>query len=107
MDQRTLESKFEEQMHGIYASARQIDYNPARFLQMLNERGGLATARALINADQISEGFTILWQKKRLDLTIEALVLREPWRELFTPNELAVAESRLRDVGYIQGQAKA
>ncbi len=36
----------------------------------------------------------------RLDLTVEAVVLQKPWRDLFTAEELATARKRLQDLGY-------
>jgi hypothetical protein len=47
-----------------------------------------------------SSGFTRLWELKRLDLTVEALALREPWRRLFTDVELEKARQRLDRLHY-------
>ena len=69
------------------------------FLQMLNERGGLATARALLSGTP-SDGFTKLWELGRLDLAVEALVIREQWHSMFSSTELAVARRRLTDAGF-------
>jgi hypothetical protein len=33
------------------------------------------------------------------DISLEAVVLQVPWRELFTPEELATAQRRLRNAG--------
>jgi hypothetical protein len=38
-----------------------------RFLQMISEQGGLATARQLLWSDTPSDGFTTLWEHHRLD----------------------------------------
>lgn len=62
---------------------------------MIHERGGLATARSLLQSQNVSEGFTKLWELGRLDLTVEALVLRSPWSQLFTEGELRIAKARL------------
>jgi len=43
---------------------------------------------------------TRLWEEQRLDLSLEALVIKEPWRQLFTRSELKEAERRLRELGY-------
>jgi hypothetical protein len=37
---------------------------------------------------------------KRLDLTVEALALRKPWRRLFTEEELGKARQRLGQLHY-------
>jgi hypothetical protein len=58
------------------------------FLQMLNERGGLDTAKYLINSPKVSDGYTALYLRSRLDLTVEAMVVENPkWQELFTSEE--------------------
>ncbi len=80
---------------------RKIGYNPTRFVQMLNERGAVNTARSLLNTTKVSEGFTELYlRRKRLDLSVEAIVLRSEHRDSFTASELGTARQRLRDVGY-------
>ena len=79
----------------IYVQAKQVGYTANRFHQMLTEHGGVETARRLL--PQMSDGFTELWRRKRLDLTVEALVLQPRWESLFSANELDVARSRLRD----------
>lgn len=43
---------------------------------MLHERYGHDTALHLIHSPDPSIGFTHLWERGRLDLTVEALVLR-------------------------------
>ncbi len=38
--------------------------------------------------------------RKRLDISMEATVLQDPWRELFTEEELAVARQKLAELGH-------
>ena len=38
---------------------------------MLHEHRGLETARILLHASSVSEGYVALWERKRLDLTVE------------------------------------
>ncbi len=71
-----LERRFHREMVQIYEKAkRETGYNATRFLQMVSTEGGLATARKLLRAPAASEGFTALWERQRLDLSVEALVL--------------------------------
>jgi hypothetical protein len=95
------EAEFNEAMLTIYKRARtECRYTPTRFLQMVSEQGGLQAARSLLASAQVSEGFTTLWEKRRLDLSLEALVLRQEWRDLFSDEERAIARQRLATVGY-------
>lgn len=98
-----LEAQFDEAMMRIYVRAKtEVGYNATRYLQMLHDRRGLETARLLVLADQPSEGYTALWERRRLDLTVEALVLQPEWQPLFAqePELLERARSRLSDYGY-------
>ena len=96
-----LEIQFHQRMLEIYECAtKECDYRPTYFLRMVQENGGLEAARKLLHAPQVSDGFTTLWEKGRLDLSVEAVVLQAPWGDLFTSEELAIAEKRLRDLEY-------
>jgi hypothetical protein len=95
------ERQFHEAMLVIYRRAKaEAGYNAARFLGMVVERGGLETARYLLNAATISEGYAALWERKRLDLTVEAMILQPEWHGLFSDGERRTAMSRLREYGY-------
>jgi hypothetical protein len=95
------EVAFQEAMLEIYEKAKkECRYNASRFFQMITEQGGLQTARYLLHAPGLSDGFTALWKCKRLDLTVEAYVLKPEWRDLFTEEERKVAAKRLSDLGY-------
>ena len=96
-----LERQFHQRMFEIYRrAASECGYRPTRFLQMVNERGGLIAAQDLLRAARPSDGLSILWEHQRLDLSVEALVCQEPWRSLFTQDEIAEAEKRLNQLGY-------
>src|SRR4051794_29632564 len=97
------ELAFDAAMMRIYIRALdEVGYNATRYLQMLHDHRGLETARILINATQPSEGYTALWERGRLDLTVEALVLQSTWRTLFEeePELLDRARNRLNEYGY-------
>jgi hypothetical protein len=95
----SLAKSFDTAMFSIYERAlTEARYPAVRFLQMLNEHGDVETANRLL--PEMSQGFAELWKRNRLDLTMEALIIRSKWRPLFTKEQLAVAEGRLRDCGY-------
>lgn len=97
----TLEADFHEAMIQIYTDAKnQLGYTATRFIQMVSERGGLETARHLLNVPGVSDGFTTLWEKGSLELSVEHRVLEPRFRPLFTEEELRVARDRLAEYGY-------
>ena len=87
-------------MNGYRAMKKQINYNATIYIRMISTLGGLGAARQLLHSSSVSSGFTTLWEKSRLDLTVEAFVLREPWSALFTEEELQTARERLAEYGY-------
>lgn len=102
MEHSKLESEFHEAMLNIYRVAKsEAKYNAQRFLQMVVDHGGPEAAHMLINADTVSEGYTALWERRRLDLTVEAMVIETAkFHSLFTENELQICRNRLREYGY-------
>lgn len=96
-----LEHRFDMSMMNIYHRARaEVNYNATRFLQMLHDHRGQGTARILLHSAIVSEGYTALWERGRLDLTVEALILEPQWHELFTEEEREIARKRLNDYGF-------
>lgn len=75
-------------------------YRASLFFNMINEQGGYQTAMTLIHSSQPSDGYTALWQRRRLDLTVEALVLRPQWHSMFTDDDRRAAHRRLVDYEY-------
>ena len=97
-DRVALERDFDGEMMQIYERAkREAGYTATRFLHMLHEHRGLETAKRLL--PKMSEGFKQLWERGRLDLTVEHLMLHPRWQALFTDDERDVARQRLRGCG--------
>ena len=98
-----LTNEFDQAMHDIYHRAlTEAGYKASLFLSMLFAHRGVETARLLIHSPKISTGYTALWERKRLDLTVEALIHdNEKWHPLFTSEELAICRKRLRQFEYI------
>lgn len=99
-----LAMEFEQAMYGIYRNAKlECGYTATYFHQMLVNMGGVQTAKRLLNDDKIHDGLANLWERGRLDLTVEAQVWdNAKWHRLFTDGELRKAEQRLRSFGYFR-----
>ena len=88
--------RFDDAMMDVYRRAlKECHSNATRFLQMLYEHRGLETARILLHASNVSEGYIALWEWKHLDLTVEALILAPEWHNLFSEPEREIARTRL------------
>ena len=93
-----LEQKFHHAMLGVYREVKlKVGYNATRFFHMVGEHGGLSAAQVLLATPEVSDGFTELYCRKQLKLSMEYLVLKQPWCQLFSEEELAVARKRLRE----------
>ncbi|VVM61684.1 hypothetical protein PS631_01324 [Pseudomonas fluorescens] len=77
-----------------------VNYRPNDFLKMLGLMGGYQTAMSLLAKPRVSEGFTRLYLERRLDLSVEALILESLWAGFFDEHLLSSAEERLNQVGY-------
>jgi len=78
-----------------------IGHYPVRFLHMLQDHGPVITAVHFVMAFQDPEGFESWIVAERMDLTVEAIILQEPYRLLFAPEVLERAEQKLQEVGYV------
>ena len=95
------ERKFNIAMKDIYQTAkRECGYNATRFMQLVAEKGGVAAAKQLISKSGGTDGFTTLWECGRLDLSVEAYVLKDEYKELFTDEERKICRERLLEFGY-------
>ncbi len=102
MTNSILEKQFDTAMMEVYTRAKsEANYIASIFHQMLIRQGGLATARQLINDPKESIGYTELFLRKRLDLTVEAVVYdNSKWHALFDNDEMEKIQKRLEVHGY-------
>ncbi|AHF09060.1 MULTISPECIES: hypothetical protein [Dehalobacter] len=96
-----IENKINDDMKNIYFTAkRDIGYTASRFMQLVSQKGGLQAAKQLIAKEGGTYGFEVLWENKRLDLSVEALVLKSEYVTLFSDEERMLCRDRLKKFGY-------
>jgi hypothetical protein len=97
----SLEERFHQAMLDIYWLAGEASgYWASYFLRAVRNKGGLAEARHLLRMTGTSDGFERLTTERRLDLSMEALVVDPRFSSLFTSEEIAVARTRLIAAGF-------
>ena len=97
----TLSDQFHQAMLDVYKNAKQLcGYNATRFYQMVHKHGGLETARRLLSRETSSTGLNKLRECGRLDISMEAQVLKPKFTPLFSDAERDVARDRLTQHGY-------
>lgn len=96
-----LELDLYNDMLRIYKEAdRECNYRPTIFREMLIREGGLKTAKSLISKNAETTGFTKLLECSRLDLSVEALVAKDKYKELFTDKEIKSCKDKLKKHGF-------
>jgi hypothetical protein len=99
---KTLEDEFEEKLKGTYEAAHARGYTATYFMQMLEEHGGVKTAKRLLAKSEPQTGLFELWELNLLHESMEAVVLQDKFHSLFTEAELAEAHRRLDELGYFK-----
>ena len=97
-----LQDDFDQRMKDLLkAGKREAKFSAPLFAELLQQHGGVETAKRFLHSADYAPGFTALWERKRLDLTVEAVIVSEPqWQPLFTPEEIATCRNRLKEYGY-------
>ncbi len=81
---------------------------PDRWQATINRDMQLATlpvtdpAQRLLAKQEIQAGLMKLWELNLLDHSVEALVIQEHFRPLFTEDEIQEARRRLEELGYFR-----
>ncbi|HSR65563.1 MAG TPA: hypothetical protein VLM17_08190 [Xanthomonadaceae bacterium] len=96
----TLEERFHAAMVNLYyacAVRLKPPYYASRFLESVLASGGRQVAEHLLDAAAPSTGFAELRMRgvDALQLSVEYLVLQEPWCQLFSEEQRATAHARL------------
>ena len=96
-----IEQEFQEELEEACRIAiEQYGYRPKIFLRMMARHGARGAAKRLLSGNQWQEGFSRMWELNRLDLTVEAHVVKLKYQELFETEDIAEARRRLAECGY-------
>ncbi len=95
-----LEDELTSALRGTYEAARARGYIATYFIQMLEEHGGLETAKRLLAVSEPQTGLYKLWELHLLNESMEAVVLQERFQSLFTQAEINEARRRLDELSY-------
>jgi len=95
-----LEEEFNKEMRSIVEKAIRAGYTPQIFIRMLDEYGEVETAKRLLATREPQAGLDRLWEMKMLDQSMEAKVVLERFKPLFTELEVAIARERLTERNY-------
>jgi len=95
----TVEAEFHQAMMEVYKVAKDHGYYATYFKGMIDEYGGVEVAKRLLAKQGIQSGLMRLRELDLLDHSMEAAVLQERFRSLFTEAEVQEARRRLEQLG--------
>lgn len=99
-------SDFEEAVWIAVDESTEAGYNPTGFRGMITTHGGVFNAsKQLLVLNGFPQGLMTLWAKERLDLSIEAIILRKCFSSIFTKEQLNIAKRRLTDLDFFKKQS--
>jgi hypothetical protein len=102
MTAMTLEEELEKELWHTVDVASDHIYTPHIFMQMLKDHGGVETSKRLLANSEAQTGLFRLYELKLLHESMEAVVIKEKYRSLFTQAELAEAYRRLEELRYFE-----
>ncbi len=96
-----LKRELKERYISTYKECKKFNYKPSIFLDMVVSIDDIVEmTRRLIHKKEGTEGFFILAEKKRLDLSVENIILEPRYRVLFNRDDLITAYNRLKEYEY-------
>ena len=96
-----LKKSFHQEMINLYKKViKSIKYKPTRLMDYINKYGGYEAAVKYISTESNVQDFAVLWEKERLDLSVEALIASENYRSLFQEEIVAFCDRKLKEYSY-------
>ncbi len=101
MQINNLRNKFNLEVLQSVEESKKIGYVPTRFIQMLQQSGNNAhqVVQQLVLKESTT-GLEKLWEKGRLDLSMEAIMIKPQYTELFSEELLNICKKKLQKYGY-------
>ena len=90
----------EQAFISAWAKAREQAAKLGVRIRPVNDADALKQAKRILSGHRESDGFFQLADKKRLDLTLEALAVQKAYTGLFSDQEANEALNRLLSAGY-------
>ena len=96
-----LKKLFHQEIIDLYKKIiKSVKYKPTRLMDYINKYGGYEAAVKYISTESNVQDFAVLWEKERLDLSVEALITNEKFRSLFSEDILSFCDRKLKEYSY-------
>ena len=93
-----LQNKFNEEVLEAIEKSKKLGYVPTRFIQMLQQENYTVVQRLVVK--EVSTGLEKLWSKGHLELSMEAIMIKPEYKDLFSEEIIKVCEKKLKQFGY-------
>jgi len=91
-----LAQEFSSRVYAALTECHRLKYYPTRFEQMLQTTDAVTLTKRLVTSGELHDGLKTLKNLSRLDLSLEMMVLEPQFISLFTAQERAAADWRLK-----------
>lgn len=96
-----LKKAFHQEMINLYKHmTKELKYKSTKLMDLINKYGGYEAAVKYITSEGNVQDFTVLWEHERLDLSVEALITKPAFRELFLDDIVTHCERKLAEYSY-------
>lgn len=101
MQNTLLQNKFNNEILESIKETKKIGYSPTRFIIMLHEHNNNAfeVAQKIVTKN-ITMGLQELYKHSRLDLSVEAVIIKPEYKELFSSEIIDICKRKLKRLGY-------
>lgn len=101
LNKEQLKKSFHQEMINLYKNMIKIvKYKPTRLMDYINKFGGYEAAVKYIDTESNIQDFAVLWEKERLDLSVEVLIISDTYRCLFDDDLVAYCDRKLKKYSY-------
>ena len=99
---KAFEEELRKDMINIYNTAKkEINYKPGHLLNMISNLGAYETAIRIVTKQNVTSGFDRFWESGRLDLSVEALLIRK-YSQLFSKDVIEICKKSLAEYKYME-----
>lgn len=101
MQNAVLENKFNEEVLESIERIKKEVYVPTRFIRMLHQHNDNAVeAVQKLVTKRATYGIEMLWRQGKLNLSVEAIVAKPEYKDLFSEEIVDTCKRKLRLLGY-------
>ncbi len=101
LNKEQIKQSFHNEMVLIYKRiTKELKYKSPRLIDLINKNGGYEAAIKYLVTESSVQDFAVLWENERLDLSVEALIINEKYRDIFDESIVEMCDKKLKEYSY-------